>query len=233
MILTEEQKANVSVLVNNEVEYQETYQEVYDHILTSLEARQALPDLQKAYREILEDDFGGHLGIEILEESRRHTVWNETFQNQKLVFYRFFKWPGLVLLIALCGLYVYWFEPNLGKITALFSGSVVLLTLSSFIVMGLSNFILKQKKSAQKRSVNNVSIKIMWGTIWRGFIYLWIFRVLCSFVFMLDNAPFFAYHHGMMLALAFIIDAVNLILALYMVAGLAVYRTEFKKRLAA
>ncbi|MEO6521509.1 MAG: hypothetical protein ABIN91_07525 [Mucilaginibacter sp.] len=75
MKLTAEQQANISVLVSNEVSYYETYQEVYDHMLTALEAKDSIRDLQKAYRDTLEEDFGGHKGIEILEGRQRLLIW--------------------------------------------------------------------------------------------------------------------------------------------------------------
>jgi hypothetical protein len=232
MILTEEQKANINVLVSNEVEYHETQQEVYDHVLTSLEVMDAIPDLQLAYSNILEEDFGGHYGIEMLEESRRRIIRTETFQKQKQLLYWFFKLPALLFLIALCGIYVYWFEPNLRNITSLLSGGFILFTLVSFIVMGISNFILKQKNREQKPSINNVSIKIMWQIIRNSCVYLWLFRVLCSFVFIRMNTPYFDYHQVLIWVAGFVIDVTNLMLALYLVAGLVVYRNEFKKRLA-
>jgi hypothetical protein len=231
MILTEEQKANIGVLVSKEAEYQETYLEVYDHMLSSLEARDALPDLQKAYRDVLEEDFGGHYGIEMLEENRRLIIREETLNNQKQMLYWFFKFPGLLLPIAFGGAYYYYLEHKVINTTSIFSGSFFLLIISSFVVMGISNFILNRKNRKQKPSINNVSIKIMWRTIWKSCLYLWVFRILCLFMYMrfTQNAD---YRHALRILATMIVDVATFVLALYLIAGLLVYKHEFKKRLA-
>ncbi|MBW4890835.1 hypothetical protein KXQ82_13975 [Mucilaginibacter sp. HMF5004] len=233
MILTKEQKANIGVLVSNEVEYHETYQEVYDHVITSLEEKQDLADLQRAYGNILEDDFGGHYGIKMLEENRRRIVRKETFQKQKDQLYWFFKLPGLLVLITFCSIYGYFYEHQLLNINSVFSGSFILLTISSFIIMSISNFILRKKNRNRKPSINNASIKIMWRITWKGYIYLVLFRVLCSFLYIQTSSIFKADYHRVFINIAAtIIDFASFVLALYLIAGLIVYKNEFKKRLA-
>jgi len=219
--------ATIKQLVNNQVRFNETYCEVYDHVMTALEAKDSLSDVQQAYNDIIEEDFGGHRGIETLEENRREIVRMETFQKQKQMLYAFFKLPGLLILIGLCSVYYYLFEHRSLHVNSVFSGSFILLTVNSFIIMGISNFILRQTKP----SINNVSIKIMWQITWRSYIYLFVFRALCSFLYMRFTLQG-QYRQVFKLISATITDVAAFVLALYLIAGLLIYNTEFKKRLA-
>jgi len=227
MKLNDLQTAAVKQLVSTEVKFNETYCEVYDHVMTALEAKDSLPDIQQAYSDIIEEDFGGHRGIETLEENRKQVVRMETFQKQMQMLYAFFKLPGLLILIGFCGVYYYLFDHKLLHADPVFSGSFILLTVSSFMIMGVSNFILRQTKP----SINNVSIKIMWQITWRGYIYLFVFRVLCSFIYMRFTFRG-EYQQVFKLISATLTDLAAFVLALYLIAGLLIYKTEFKKRLA-
>lgn len=233
MKLNEEQTAGVGVLVRNEVTYQETYQEVYDHVLTSLGERRTLPDLQKAYGEILEEDFGGHYGIEMLEENRKRIISNETVKKQKELLYRFFKWPGVLFSIlfgCVCGYYWGMFFLN---INSLFSTGSILAIVGAFIAMGVGNYMLKQKNSEVKPSINNVSLKLIWTATWKYCLYLFLLRMMCSFLYIsMSFNPHSDYHHWLIIVAAIMIDIATFLFVMYLAAGLLVYKNEFKRRLA-
>ncbi|WP_448703021.1 hypothetical protein ACFGVR_11775 [Mucilaginibacter sp. AW1-3] len=160
MKLNEEQMASISVLVNNEVKYRETYSEVYDHILTALEARTTLPDLQKAYSEILEEDFGGHPGLEKLE-SFRERAFKRSISSRRLNFFvRAIKWPGILVTLPLA-VFVYYnaahhllILPILFAIVSAVMLPMLTLTAGNFI-MGWQNYRgIKSKASIRDDGIN-------------------------------------------------------------------------------
>lgn len=101
MTLNEEQKSIIKTLVSNEVIYQETYVEVYDHIMSTLETQDFIGDFQKAYADVLEKNFGGHSGIEKLEGTREWLTRKEITQRKWNFFFEFFKGPAVIVSLIL------------------------------------------------------------------------------------------------------------------------------------
>jgi hypothetical protein len=105
MNLTEEQKKEIQGYIITVPKYRETYNELYDHILTSL-ADQEGPFHINLVLKIVNDDFGGFKQI-VDQEELYHKQIGKKFNKQfLLLFVDTLKWRGIVLFI-LCLMFYY------------------------------------------------------------------------------------------------------------------------------
>jgi len=172
MKLNEEQTATVKQLVSNEVRFNETYFEVYDHITTALEAKDALPDIQKAYSDILEEDFGGHYGIEQLE-SFREREFKRSISSKRLNFFVLaIKWPRILITLPLAVLVYYCAKHQLFLIPILLI--IVSAMILPMLLITVGNFItgLTNNNSVKRKSVGDDAINLMCS-----FIFKWFWRL--------------------------------------------------------
>lgn len=101
MKLTEEQLVLLTETLNDRLKYSETYDEVYDHVLTALEDVDDSIPLGEAVNTIMLNDFGGFKGLRKIENERRWTVARQMISKQLLFFADYLKFPLLPLTILL------------------------------------------------------------------------------------------------------------------------------------
>ena len=82
MKLTEDQLQVLQIILSGYVKYKETYEEVYDHVLTALENSDNIKPLDEAINIILLNDFGGFAGLRLLERKRRWAVARQVLAKQ-------------------------------------------------------------------------------------------------------------------------------------------------------
>jgi len=86
--------------------YRETYEEIYDHILTALEHNAAYPSFEEAVNNIIKNDFGGLKGLVKIEKQHYSAVVNEVIKQQWHNFITNFKFPEIVYsLLLFCCIY--------------------------------------------------------------------------------------------------------------------------------
>ena len=85
--------------------YRETYEEIYDHIISALAAKPAA-SFQSAVNDIIRDDFGGHDQLIKLERNCKKAMEKDLRRKQFNYFISFFKFPQ-VLYVLLSALIVY------------------------------------------------------------------------------------------------------------------------------
>lgn len=229
MKLSEEQIDNVNVLVSNEVKYQETYQEVFDHMLSAMEARNSMPDLQKAYREILEEDFGGHGGLEELEYVQ-NTSLKDAMEEKRIDYLaNFLKWPGILIPLLIAVICYYGIHASKFFVLWLYLG-VFTMVMVPFIFIGIGNLIIRLKKSSKKKSIKNNSLRAMGNRLFLYYIGMTImgnfFKILFHYLFRLEKRTLFVID-------AIIIVAIFLYTFLFAIAAFKAYKYEFKMRLKA
>lgn len=228
MTLDEEQQSIIKTLVSNEVTYQETYVEVYDHILSTLEARDSIDDFQKAYAEVLEVDFGGHSGIEKLEAAREWLTRKEITQRKWKFFFEFFKGPAAIVSLALSIFCYYGFHNKHFSLWLL--SATIIMTFLPFLFLNIGNFIirLKKKKRENKKLISDNALHSAAVMI---FTFIGIFNFI-SFLFGLTQLKSAFNHLIPKTVVPVISSAVFLFVTFYAVAVLRVYKTEFTNRLA-
>ncbi len=104
MLLTTAQQQNIREVLWYRTKYRETFNEVYDHILTSIEHQ---PDHDKAPHQmakmIIDVEFGGWDGLKELEKQRERDLRTSLWKSLWTEFRRYFKLPLLVFTLLLSG----------------------------------------------------------------------------------------------------------------------------------
>jgi hypothetical protein len=75
--------------------YRETYEEVYDHILTALAHNPYTGTLEEAVNQILREDFGGYDQLQKMESKAKSAALKDGVNKYLLYFFSYFKWPAL------------------------------------------------------------------------------------------------------------------------------------------
>lgn len=107
MKLRQDQKQLLEKYISNVVLYKETYEEIYDHVLTALEGRDGIENLQRRTHQLIDDDFGGYAGIAKLESQRRDMIradLRSTYLHHVKVN---LQNPLIILLLMILGLAYY------------------------------------------------------------------------------------------------------------------------------
>jgi hypothetical protein len=227
MKLTAEQQDNISVLVNNEVKYQETYLEMYDHVLSALEARDTIPDLQRAYREVLEEDFGGHGGLMELEYMQNRMLREEMEEKRDLYFAEFFKWPGIFIPVTIAVICYYGIINFKLFAPCLFLATLLTIVLP-FVFIALGNMFIQFKKHEGKKSIKNngaraMALRIFWYYV--GICVVGnIVKIIFFYIIKFDRSTMLAINKGF-------IFIVFLYTFLYAIAAFRAYTEEFKMRI--
>ncbi|WP_448703020.1 hypothetical protein ACFGVR_11770 [Mucilaginibacter sp. AW1-3] len=101
MKLNEEQLADLQRELNYAVKYRETYDELYDHVLTGIEAYDGQPaDPTLMAKQIIKNEFGGYEALKRMEEDRVKLVNRAMRKKHGQNMREFFNFPMAVLTIA-------------------------------------------------------------------------------------------------------------------------------------
>ncbi len=92
---TLQQEENLRTYLRKELRYRETYEEVYDHILTALEQKPQEVSFQDSVNQIIKDDFGGGKGLIKTEKKCYESVADEANTQQWNYFKSNFEYSSL------------------------------------------------------------------------------------------------------------------------------------------
>jgi len=224
MILSEEQKSIIKTLVSNEVTYQETYVEVYDHVMSTLETKDFIGDFQKAYAEILEKDFEGHSGIEKLEAGREWLIIKEITQRKWGFFFEFFKGPAVIVSLTLSVFCYYGFHNK--HFTLWLLGTMGIMTIFPFFIFHVINFInrLKKKEKGNKKSISDNALSSAATLI---FSIICILNFISFLIGLIPLKPVILFPKSFTPVIE---SALFLFVTFYAVAVLRLYKDEFWNR---
>jgi hypothetical protein len=95
--------------LRDNLRYNETYAEFYDHILAALEDKTGTVNFETAVNEIVREGFGGMVGMRAIEMRYQQSIFHEL--RKKYLNYAIdnFKLPGVIVPVAL-GLLVYYVD---------------------------------------------------------------------------------------------------------------------------
>ena len=157
MKLTAEQLKTLQDTLKEGVTYRETYEEVYDHILTALEHRDNSLSLAKTLNNIMQSDFGGFKGLRSIEKKRRWTVGKQMAKKQLWYFLDHLKFPLLpITLIIFAALY--YLVINI-KFNAF--GFFLAVALLPSLFNGLRYFTIGYKFKSTQKSIKDLPFKII------------------------------------------------------------------------
>jgi hypothetical protein len=160
MILDKTQKAWVSQLIYDNVKYNETYLEVLDHVISSLEAEKDEEiTFHQKLNQIWNEDFGGYENLPFLEKARKKEFNKKISRRHFEIFASYFKFP-LIVGTLIISLLFYIISNFLSNYTLL-----IVMIISMYIPMIMSNFMywrLKKynniKPSIKDKKIKNSSI---------------------------------------------------------------------------
>jgi hypothetical protein len=87
--------------LRNLLDYRETYEEIYDHILSAVESNTTDEPFAEAVNNIIKTNFGGAKGLIKIEKQHYKAVVNEVVKQQWLQFTQSFKFPEVLLSLLL------------------------------------------------------------------------------------------------------------------------------------
>jgi len=107
MKLTDGQKQQLQQYLWKGLLYKETYEEVYDHIITALENKADNIPFQDAVNAIIREDFGAAENLNALESTRRKYIFKELVGKYAGYFTGFLKFPmvcytAIVFVVVYC-----------------------------------------------------------------------------------------------------------------------------------
>src|SRR4051812_40527688 len=102
MKLNEEQLANLQQELNHAVKYKETYDELYDHILTEIGTYDAQqPYTPAMVKQIIDNNFGGYEALKQTEKDRVKLVTAAMRKKHWQHMMEFFNFPVAAFTLAI------------------------------------------------------------------------------------------------------------------------------------
>lgn len=89
--------------LRNTLDYRETYEEIYDHILSAVEGNTGDLSFEEAVNNTIKSDFGGAKGLVKMEKQHYSSVVDEVISQQWKNFINNFKFPEVVYSLLLLG----------------------------------------------------------------------------------------------------------------------------------
>lgn len=106
MNITPQEQEDVKKVLWHNIKYRETFDEVYDHVLTGIEQETASCNAGAIARTIINNEFGGWDGIEETEKVRAQQISKHLKAKLWVYFKEWFSFPLIVLtLVAAASVY--------------------------------------------------------------------------------------------------------------------------------
>ena len=96
---TEQQLKVLQEYLHKTLNYRETYEEIYDHILSALEFQPGAISFQDAVNAIILNDFGGHENLLKVEKAQKDALVSDMYKKYKSYLISYFKLPNLIYLL--------------------------------------------------------------------------------------------------------------------------------------
>ncbi|MEO8886013.1 MAG: hypothetical protein ABI367_08115 [Mucilaginibacter sp.] len=87
--------------------YRETYEEVYDHILSALANEPDNINIGDALNKIIQNDFGGYEKLSRLEKTIKRALVKDTLRKYSFFLISYFEFPVLIYTVGLSLLFIY------------------------------------------------------------------------------------------------------------------------------
>jgi hypothetical protein len=100
MKLTEQEDQFLKQYLSKVLKYRETYDELYDHIITALSHRTTITSFEETIADIISDDFGGPGNLPKLEKASKKAASKDTIRLFLISFISYFKFPKLLYTVA-------------------------------------------------------------------------------------------------------------------------------------
>jgi hypothetical protein len=213
---TSQQEENLRTYLRNELLYRETYEEVYDHILTALEQKPQDISFQDSVNQIIKDDFGGGQDLVEMEKKCYKLASDEAISQQWNYFKSNFKFPKLIYTLILF-LTIYLIVSKIAHASFIIS----FLVFTGFVVPGIL-ILLRYFNVGYYTLDTKKSIK---DNIMRKIAYLFYQVILFPLMLLLNHKK---YIDSFIIDHTIIIDLGITVLILYILSFIKLSRDEFK-----
>lgn len=134
--------------------YRETYEEVYDHIISALQNQADGISFENAVNDIIRNDFGGHQNLVNIEANSKRAIRRDIRRQQSVFFWSFFKFPNFIYVLILA-LITYKLLVLLPLTTNIIRGIFLLLSFLPWFAMPLRYYLTGYIFGDTKRSVKD------------------------------------------------------------------------------
>ena len=110
MMITDEQVKELNIYLAGILKYQETVDEIADHIISSLEGMETDMAFSKAITEIINNDFNGTEGLAVMEQESQQLISKNLNNCLNSHFWAYLKFPKILHVLALFSIFYYAFS---------------------------------------------------------------------------------------------------------------------------
>ena len=107
MKLTGQEDQLLKQYLSKILKYRETYDELYDHIITALSHKTTITSFEETIADIIRDDFGGPDNLIKLEKASKKAAVEDTVRLFLISFIGYFKFPKLSYTVVGAGMTYY------------------------------------------------------------------------------------------------------------------------------
>ncbi|OOQ56429.1 hypothetical protein [Mucilaginibacter pedocola] len=125
---TEAQKLSLQTYLHDTLSYRETYEEIYDHILSAMEFQPEGVSFEDAINNIIRNDFGGAKNLVKIETESKNAMVKEGLNKFLRFVTQYFKLP-LLLYTVLATVQTYYFLSKINPGAIAIEAILVLLTM--------------------------------------------------------------------------------------------------------
>jgi hypothetical protein len=97
---TDQQQQWLKEYLNGVLIYRETFEEVYDHVITGLTTKTDIVSFEHSVNDIINNDFGGYEQLPKLEKAAKKAATKNSIKVFLTHFAGYFKFPSLLYVIA-------------------------------------------------------------------------------------------------------------------------------------
>lgn len=133
---TEQQLMVLQNYLHKTLTYRETYEEIYDHILSAVEYQPDNISFEDAINKVISNDFGDPKNLLKIEKANKDALVKETINTYMKYFWYYFKLPGLLYTLGIALLSYYFFSQMKFEPTAVV-GLFALVVLYPALIWGL------------------------------------------------------------------------------------------------
>jgi hypothetical protein len=181
MKLTEQEDQFVKQYLSKILKYRETYDELYDHIVTALSHKTSITSFEQSVYDIVTDDFGGYDNLMKLEKASKKVAVKDTIGLFLIYFTGYFKFPKLVYTVAGIVM-IYYFAPHVQlKLWTVLGNCLVMIVFPQlyYFALMIKKFAFLQKRD-KKGYVFKPTFKLNVIAA-MGTLPIWIY-LLCDFL---------------------------------------------------
>jgi hypothetical protein len=195
--------------------YRETYEEVYDHIISAVNEKPEDISFEQAVNNVINEDFGGHKNLVNIEANSKAAIKKDIRRQQSAYFWSFFKFPNLIYVLIFA-LVLYRLLALMPLTSNVIRGMFLVLSFLPWLAMPVRYYLTGYLLGDTKRSVKDNAMS-NWSMI--------PFQVFCAGnVLMVINKD---YHFTNGLNL-YCITVGIVLFAIYTLAFFKLSRAEFK-----